>query len=111
MSKISEAMNPSPYHGGVAGHKEGTTSLAAAVAVTLTLADRQAEVMKVLRAHFAATGQGMTPDEVAATLGRDEKAIRPRFTELGKHRGLIEKTGERRKNESGMSANVWRPKL
>ena len=109
MGRISETMNPSPYHGGIAGHKEGTTSLAAAVAVTKRLSERQAEVMAVMNTRFDDAGEGMTPDEVASVLGADVLAIRPRITELHKL-DKIEKTGERRANVSGLKANVWKPK-
>ena len=94
-----------PYHG-AAGFKEHTTSLDAALAVTETLNERQREVMGALR---QAGEQGLTPDEAAARIGRTVLAARPRFTEL-KLMGLIEKTGQRRANESGLLAAVWRSK-
>lgn len=49
-----------------------------------------------------------TADEVATRLERSALAIRPRISEL-RAAGLIEDTGHRRKNKSGMSAGVWRP--
>ena len=49
----------------------------------------------------------MTADECAEHLGYSILSVRPRFTELNKT-GQIEKTGERRRNASGMSASVWR---
>lgn len=50
-----------------------------------------------------------TADEVAGVLRMDRLAIRPRLSELVEMK-LIEPTGERRKNASGQSANVWRVK-
>jgi hypothetical protein len=92
-----------------AGFKEPTTSRDAADAITPTLNERQQEVVRELRAVGI---EGLTADQTAARLGRDEKAVRPRFTELGpRHLGVIEKTGERRVNESGLAAAVWRIKV
>jgi predicted ArsR family transcriptional regulator len=48
-----------------------------------------------------------TADEIATRLERSALAIRPRISEL-RAAGLIEDTGHRRKNKSGMSAGVWR---
>jgi predicted ArsR family transcriptional regulator len=47
-----------------------------------------------------------TADEVATRLERSALAIRPRISEL-RAAGLIEDTGHRRKNKSGMSACIW----
>ena len=47
-----------------------------------------------------------TADEIAAELSKSVLAIRPRVTELFKAE-KIRKTGEKRMNTSGMSANVW----
>lgn len=48
-----------------------------------------------------------TADEVAAALNKTVLAVRPRISELA-NAGLIEDSGERRKNSSGRSAIVWR---
>jgi predicted ArsR family transcriptional regulator len=56
---------------------------------------------------LAATPAGLTADEIAAALGESVLAVRPRVSELF-HDGLIGKTGERRRNHSGLSAYVWR---
>ena len=53
--------------------------------------------------------KAMTPDECAKCLGIDWQSIRPRFTEL-KLLGVIEDTGERRRNDTGKRAKVWRLK-
>lgn len=88
------------------GWKEPTTSRAAAEKIAPTLNGRQQEV---LREIGRAGPAGLTPDEAAARVGRTVLAVRPRFSELGpKHLNLIEKTGERRKNESGLEASAWR---
>ena len=56
---------------------------------------------------LAAIPPGLTADEIAARLGQSVLAVRPRVSELF-HAGLIEKTGERRSNASGLSAHVWK---
>lgn len=105
MGRLSETMQPGVYAGG-AGYKEPTTSRAAAAVVNKTLNDRQQEIMRAIR---AAGDRGLTPDEAAEIVGRTVMAVRPRFTELGpKHLGLIEPTGERRPNESGVLAKAYR---
>lgn len=50
--------------------------------------------------------RSMTPDECAASMGESILSVRPRFTEL-KKRGLIRKSGDCRKNASGVRAAVW----
>jgi hypothetical protein len=47
-----------------------------------------------------------TADEIAARLRRSVLSIRPRVSELKTMREITT-TGERRRNESGMSASVW----
>jgi predicted ArsR family transcriptional regulator len=63
----------------------------------------RARVLELL----AATPAGLTADEIAAKLAESVLAIRPRVSELF-HAGLIEKTGARRRNASGLSAHVWK---
>lgn len=48
-----------------------------------------------------------TPDEAAAALHVSILTARPRFSELSRMR-LIFRTGERRRNASGLQADVWR---
>jgi DNA-binding IclR family transcriptional regulator len=48
-----------------------------------------------------------TADEVAAQLGRDKLAVRPRVSEL-RRLGFIRPTDERRRNRSRCNAMVWR---
>ena len=90
------------------GFTEPTTSKEAAAKIAPTLSLRQQEVIDALRADELAGGTGLTPDETSTKIGRSLLAVRPRFSELGKQLGLIEKTGERRHNESGLDASVWR---
>ena len=48
-----------------------------------------------------------TPDEIAERLGLSILSVRPRFSELNRL-GLIEQTSEKRSNNSGHRAGVWR---
>jgi predicted HTH transcriptional regulator len=57
-------------------------------------------------ASLKATGPA-TADEMAARLGVDRLAIRPRFSELSAM-GIIADSGDRRLNASGVRAVVWR---
>ena len=92
----------------VPGFKEPTTSRDAAAKIAPSLNERQEEVYCAIRLAGKA---GMTADEVAKCIGRAPCSVRPRLTELGpKCLNKIERNGERRKNESGMSAAVWRAK-
>lgn len=86
-----------------AGFKRKGTSSEAAAKITPTLNARQARVLNTL--HM----QDMTPDECASKLGLSLLSVRPRFSEL-QAQGLIEQTGIRRRNASGMTANVYRVK-
>lgn len=81
------------------GFKTGSTSKEAATKVTPKAAVLREKVL-------AALDVARTADEVADLLDVSILSVRPRVSEL--HRdGRIEKTGERRKNASGMSAHVW----
>ena len=84
------------------GHKVGGTSRAAAQ----LMATSAPTIRDGCRVALELLGP-MTPDETADLLGRTVLAIRPRFSEL-KAMGHIEKTGVRRKNASGISADVYR---
>ena len=83
------------------GFKEPTTSRDAAA----SMADAAPKLRdKCKRALSLAPG---TADEVAERIGASPFAVRPRITEL--HRlGAICPTGERRANESGRAAKVYR---
>lgn len=84
-----------------AGFKTGGTSAEAAKKIHAARLQRAA--LRVLQTHPS----GMTADEIASELGESILSIRPRVSEL-KRQGLVEKTRERRRNHSGMSASVWR---
>jgi predicted ArsR family transcriptional regulator len=56
---------------------------------------------------LAAAPDGLTADEIAARLAASVLAVRPRVSELF-HAGMIEKSGERRLNQSGLAAHVWK---
>jgi predicted ArsR family transcriptional regulator len=81
------------------------TSYESAVTAATTSAERRQTILALLTWD----GQGMTADEIADALGYSVLAIRPRVSEL-RNMGLIEPTGERRRNASGMSAAVVRIK-
>lgn len=88
-----------PQH---AGWKEPTTSRDAANAVEPKAKRLRPLVIEDLLRHPASTA-----DEVAARLGETVLSVRPRIAELNRD-CLIEKTGIRRRNESGLQANTWR---
>ena len=79
---------------------EGTSRQAAAAMAprARTLRDRVDDLF---------TSRELTADECAAALGETVLSVRPRLSELVKLR-RIEDAGERRRNESGLSATVWR---
>jgi len=86
----------------VPGWKDTTTSRDAALAIkerAKTIEGMVLEFLKVEGPH--------TPDEVSVALDISPFSIRPRFSQLYA-RHLIEPSGERRKNESGHAAKVWR---
>jgi len=84
-----------------AGSKTGGTSAEAAKKI------HAARLQKAVLCVLQANPGGLTADEVAAELAESILSIRPRVSEL-KRQGLVEKTRERRRNISGMSASVWR---
>jgi hypothetical protein len=88
-----------PFHPGFKA--EGTSHDAARV-IAPKAPTLRAKVKRLLSQRGA-----MTPDETAEAMGEDILSVRPRFSEL-KRLGEIERTGERRKNESGVAAYVFR---
>lgn len=90
------------------GFKELTTSKDAAAIIAPTVSECHAAILKLLR---GVGPSGLTADEVADRLGKSILGIRPRISELGPaNLNKIERTGERRKNASGIMAAVWRIK-
>jgi predicted ArsR family transcriptional regulator len=85
------------------GFKVSGTSEQAAEAMGSTANKRRAAVLAQLAQYPA----GATADEVARDLNLSVLSVRPRVSELNRT-GKIKQTGARRKNESGMTATVWR---
>lgn len=85
------------------GFKVSGPSEQAAKAITSKAAKMRATVL----AQIAQYPGGATADEIAKDLDLSVLSVRPRVSEL-KRNGEIEQTGARRKNESGMTATVWR---
>lgn len=79
------------------------TSEAAATAIALTVPRLRLIALRGLAARREAT-----PLEVVAATGLAREALQPRFSEL-RAVGLVEPTGERRRNPSGKWAAVLRP--
>jgi predicted ArsR family transcriptional regulator len=98
MSRMSELIYPDAPGFKVAGPSEQ-----AAEAMGSTANKKRAAVL----AQFATYPAGATADEIAKDLNLSVLSIRPRVSEL-KRMGKIKETGGRRKNESGMTATVWR---
>ncbi len=99
MSRMSELGYPERP-----GFKKHGPSEQAAKAMEGTAAGLRARALAEFAKHPVA---GATADEVAKALGLSILSIRPRVSEL--HRsGEIVETEVRRKNESGLSATVWR---
>ena len=74
-------------------------------------AERVASKAKVLRDQVLQTYRdrapaGFTADEIARDLNVSILSVRPRVSELHRN-GYLKGTGQRRRNESGMSATVW----
>jgi predicted Rossmann fold nucleotide-binding protein DprA/Smf involved in DNA uptake len=87
----------------VPGSKTNGTSAIAAKQMRPKARTLRDDVFDVLKK------EKLTADEVAAKLGKSILSIRPRLSELNTLQ-KIEETGERRENESGASASVWRAK-
>jgi hypothetical protein len=85
------------------GHRGVDTSIQAADAIASVSARLQ---RLALRAIHAAGANGLTADELAATVGVTRRAIQPRTSEL-RRKHLIADSGLRRLNVSGKRAIVW----
>jgi hypothetical protein len=85
-----------------AGFKTGGTSRSAANSIAIYADTKRHDVLT----EFVAAGEkGLTRDACAKGLNLSVLTTRPRCTEL-MAAGLLVPTGERRRNESGMSAAV-----
>ena len=98
MSRMSELIYPDDP-----GFKVSGPSEQAAEAITGTANKMRAAVL----AQLAQYPGGATADEIAKDLDLSVLSVRPRVSELNRT-GKIKQTGARRKNESGMTATVWR---
>ena len=109
--RVSAPKSPSPINNQFdlfsvrPGSKTGGTSAQAAREVersgrAVTLKEKVIEEL---------TGDALTADEIAANIGETVLSIRPRVAYLAKD-GIIVDTGQRRANESGKQATVWRLK-
>lgn len=87
----------------IPGHKRSGCSADAAEAMQVSAPTIQQRVLDLLRSR------PMTPDECAVTLGKSLLSVRPRCSELIAL-GLVEETGERHRNTSGLMAAVLRAK-
>jgi hypothetical protein len=84
------------------GYKRPGASADAARAIARTAAGLRGRVLRHLQQYSA----GLTADEIARGLELSILTIRPRVSEL-RAAGAIRETGERRRNESRMTAMVW----
>jgi predicted ArsR family transcriptional regulator len=98
MSRMSELIYPD-----APGFKVSWPSEQAAEAIGGKASRMRAAVL----AQLATYPGGATADEVAKDLNLSVLSVRPRVSELNRT-GKIKQTGGRRKNESGMTATVWR---
>lgn len=100
-------MKDLPLFDYAAGYQRGSdTSQQAAEKLANT--GRLARMRRMVLNTFERSLFGLTADEAAQELGLPVTSVRPRVTELNTIFGLIEKTDERRKNVSGMSAAVYK---
>lgn len=85
------------------GYRPTETSHEAAISMEPTANTLRQAVISILSSH----PEGMTADEIANALNVSVLAIRPRCTEH-KKAGRIVPTGEKRQNESGRRADVYK---
>jgi len=110
MSRIAEKFSADAYgdqsYPASPGYKEKTTSRDAAIAIKGKAAVLRERAYAAIR---NAGPKGLTPDQTAAAIGESVLAVRPRITELSQERPpRIVLTGERRTNDTGLKAKVWR---
>lgn len=84
------------------GAKTEGTSQDAADAMAAAVPNLRQKILRLFQFRPA-----LTTDEAAAILDVSVLAVRPRFSEL-RTLGKIMPTGQRKLNESGMTAIVWR---
>lgn len=86
------------------GYTEPTTSKDAARGIAPRVRTLRERALEEIR---RAGDEGISADDVAERMNKNILSIRPRVAEL-KALGLIEETGERSENDSGMTAHKWR---
>jgi predicted transcriptional regulator len=85
------------------GFRDTDTSIAAADAIASSAGRLQRMVLFAVR---EVGERGLTSEEIAARLDVGFASIQPRTSEL-RRKGLIEDSGQRRRNLSGKAAIVW----
>lgn len=85
------------------GHRGIDTSIEAAESVAPKLGRLQKLTLEAIKSRGA---NGLTADELAASLSLDRYSCQPRVSEL-RRKGLIADSGKRRLNATGRSAIVW----
>ena len=103
MSRMSELLPANYTYPDAPGFKVSGPSEQAAKTIT----GKAAKLRRAVLEQIAQYPGGITADEVAKDLNLSVLSVRPRVSELRRN-GEIEQTGGRRKNESGMTATVWR---
>lgn len=85
------------------GFKASGTSEQAADKIRSTAKTLRDQVLRT----FQQTPGGLTADAVADRLGKSILSVRPRVSELRRQGEIRPASGQRGKNDSGMSAIVW----
>ena len=98
MSRMSELIYPDAPGFKVPGPSEQAAK---------SVAGSANKMRAVVLAEMAQYPGGAMADEIAKDLNLSVLSVRPRVSELNRT-GEIQQTGARRKNESGMTATVWR---
>ena len=104
MSRQTDMFGTAPTYPNTPGFKADGPSREAARAIAPLAKGIRGRVLRYFQLHFPA---GMTVDEVSRDLKISPFTTRPRVSELHAQ-GLLEPTVDRRANDSGHSATVWR---
>lgn len=88
------------------GYKKSGTSREAAIKIAPKAPSLRDKALEIFKQHHRL---GLTADELAFLLDQSVLSIRPRVSELFRL-GLIEDSGQRRKNDSDSTVTVWRLK-
>lgn len=91
------------HYPGTPGHRNVTTSIAAAQHLAPKLGRLQRMAMAAIR---AAGPDGLTASELAEVMGMERWSVQPRTSEL-RCKCLIRDSGQRRRNVTGKAAIVW----